>query len=104
MPEGDVFAISLPRRGSKSPPAYASRMAMRERLTTASCIEHSTFCPCPVVCRCHSAAITPIAACMPVPESPMVGPGLSGGEPGKPVSAIAPPVACAIMSKLLYSL
>ena len=32
----------------------------------------------------------------------MVGPGLSGGEPGKPVSAMAPPVAWAIMSKLLY--
>ena len=34
----------------------------------------------------------------------MVGPGLSGGEPGKPVNVMAPPVACAIMSKLLYSL
>ena len=34
----------------------------------------------------------------------MVGPGLSGGEPGKPVSVMAPPVAWAIMSKLLYSL
>ena len=46
--------------------------------------------------------MTPNAACTPVPESPMVGPGLSGGEPGKPVSAMAPPVAWAIMSKLLY--
>ena len=79
-------------------------MAMRQRFTTASCIESSTRCPCPEAWRCQSAAITPKAACTPVPESPMVGPGLRGGEPGKPVSVMAPPVACAIMSKLLYSL
>ncbi len=36
--------------------------------------------------------------------SPIVGPGLSGGDPGNPVSDIAPPAACAIMSKLLYLL
>ncbi len=36
--------------------------------------------PWPVTCRCHSAAITPRAACTPVAESPMGGPGLSGGE------------------------
>ena len=50
------------------------------------------------------AASTPTAACIPVPVSPIVGPGLSGGEPGNPVSDIAPPEACAIMSKLLYLL
>ena len=79
-------------------------MATRQKLTTASCIESSTRWPWPEASRCHSAAITPKAACTPVPESPMVGPGLSGGEPGKPVSVMAPPVAWAIMSKLLYSL
>ena len=31
----------------------------------------------------------------------MVGPGRSGGVSGVPVTLIAPPVACAIMSKLL---
>ena len=101
MPEGDVLAISLPRRGSNSPPAYASRIAIRQRFATASCIDTSTRWPTPDACRCHSAAITPNAACMPVPESPMVGPGLSGGEPGKPVTHMAPPVACAIMSNAL---
>ena len=79
-------------------------MATRQKLTIASCIDSSTRWPWPVAWRCQSAAITPKAACTPVPESPMVGPGLSGGEPGKPVSVMAPPVAWAIMSKLLYSL
>ena len=77
---------------------------MRLKLTIASCIDTSTCWPSPVACRCHSAAMTANAACMPVPESPIVGPGLSGCEPGKPVSTMAPPVACAIMSKLLYPL
>ena len=42
----------------------------------------------------------PNAAWIPVPVSPMVGPGLSGSVSDVPVIAIAPPVACAIMSKL----
>src|SRR5947209_20169839 len=58
MPEGDVLAISLPRRGSNSPPAYASRIAIRQRFATASCIDTSTRWPTPNACRCHSAAIT----------------------------------------------
>ncbi len=36
---------------------------------------------------------------MPVPVSPMVQPGLTGGWPGSPVTLIVPPAACAIMSK-----
>ena len=36
---------------------------------------------------------------MPVPVSPIVGPGLIGLPPGSPVMLIAPPTACAIGSK-----
>ncbi len=68
-------------------------MGTRTKFSTASCIATSTFCPLPVRSRWMYAASTPTAACIPVPVSPMVGPGLSGGEPGNPVSAIAPPLA-----------
>ena len=37
-------------------------------------------------------------SCMPVPESPVVGPGQSGGSSGKPVIEKAPAAAWAIMS------
>jgi len=40
-----------------------------------------------------------IAISMPVPVSPMLGPGLTGGRSGSPVTLIMPPAACAIMSK-----
>ncbi len=36
---------------------------------------------------------------MPVPVSPIVQPGLTGGRPGSPVTLIVPPAAWAIMSK-----
>jgi hypothetical protein len=36
---------------------------------------------------------------MPVPVSPKLGPGLTGGRSGSPVTLIMPPAACAIMSK-----
>ncbi len=40
-----------------------------------------------------------IAISMPVPVSPTVQPGLTGGWPFSPVTLIVPPEACAIMSK-----
>ena len=40
-----------------------------------------------------------MASSMPVPVSPSVGPGLTGGPSGSPVMLITPPQACAIMSK-----
>ena len=43
----------------------------------------------------------PTAQCRPVPVSAMVGPGLIGGPPGRPVMLIAPPVARAAELKLL---
>ena len=43
----------------------------------------------------------PIAICMPVPLSPIEGQTKVGGPSGVPVVAIAPPIACAIGSKLL---
>ena len=40
-----------------------------------------------------------MASSMPVPVSPMVGPGLIGRPSGSPLIDMTPPVACAIMSK-----
>src|SRR4249919_4149132 len=40
-----------------------------------------------------------MASNMPVPVSPSVAPGFSGGPSGSPVMLMTPPVACAIMSK-----
>ena len=77
-------------------------MATRQKLTTASCMATSTRWPLPVLWRWRSAASTPTAAWTPVPVSPIVGPGFKGGESGVPVKHMAPPVAWAIMSKLLY--
>ena len=39
----------------------------------------------------------------PVPVSPMAAPQRTGSRSAKPVTLITPPMACAIMSKLLYS-
>ena len=39
----------------------------------------------------------------PVPVSPMAAPQRIGSRSGKPVTLITPPMAWAIMSKLLYS-
>ena len=39
------------------------------------------------------------AISMPVPVSPKLRPGLTGGRSGSPVTLIGPPAACAIMSK-----
>ena len=39
------------------------------------------------------------AISMPVPVSPKLGPGLTGGRSGSPVTLIMPPAAWAIMSK-----
>ena len=39
------------------------------------------------------------AISMPVPVSPKLRPGLTGGRSGSPVTLIVPPAACAIMSK-----
>ena len=64
-------------------------------LTTASCIDTSTCWPRPVVWRCCNAARMPIAICMPVPLSPIAGNTRVGGFSGKPVTLIAPPIACA---------
>ena len=36
---------------------------------------------------------------MPVPVSPTVQPGLTGGPPNSPVTLIVPPAACAIIRK-----
>ena len=43
------------------------------------------------------------AVCTPVPVSPMAAPHRTGSRSAKPVTLMTPPVACAIMSKLLYS-
>ena len=40
----------------------------------------------------------PITQCMPVPESPIDGHVKVGGPSGKPVTLMAPPIACAIGS------
>ena len=40
-----------------------------------------------------------IAISIPVPVSPKLGPGLTGGRSASPVTLIIPPAACAIMSK-----
>ena len=40
----------------------------------------------------------PITQCMPVPESPIEGQTYVGGLSGKPVTLMAPPIACAIGS------
>ena len=39
-----------------------------------------------------------MAHSMPVPVSPMVGPGRTGGSSGWPLTPIVPPIAWAIMS------
>ena len=39
-----------------------------------------------------------MAACTPVPESPVVGPGIMGGPFASPVMEKAPAAACATMS------
>ena len=51
----------------------------------------------------YSAPRTLIAISMPVPVSPIVQPGLTGGCPVSPVTLIVPPQACAIMSKARIS-
>ena len=86
-----VRSIDFPRR-------WWSRRLTRIRFTTASCIETSTCWPSPVWCRCISAARMPTTQCMPVPESPIDGQRYVGGPSGKPVTLIAPPIACAIGS------
>jgi hypothetical protein len=40
---------------------------------------------------------------MPVPVSPSVAPGLTGGPSGWPLTLMMPPQACAIMSKARLS-
>jgi hypothetical protein len=72
-------------------------------LATASCIDTSTTCPRPVRCRSMYAAMMPATMCTPAPLSPMLAPHSTGSRSGKPVTLITPPVAWAIMSKLLYS-
>jgi hypothetical protein len=41
--------------------------------------------------------------CTPAPLSPMLAPQSTGSRSGKPVTLITPPIAWAIMSKLLNS-
>ena len=45
----------------------------------------------------------PAARCTPAPLSPMLAPQSTGSRSGKPVTLMTPPIAWAIMSKLLYS-
>ena len=54
--------------------------------------------PLPVRARSNSALTMLNAISMPVPVSPIVGPGLIGRPPRSPVMLIAPPAACAIGS------
>ena len=49
------------------------------------------------------AAMMPAAMCTPAPLSPMLAPQSTGSRSGKPVTLMTPPIAWAIMSKLLYS-
>ena len=91
----------MPVRGGDAAPCSARVIQVRPRFTMASCIDTSTTCPLPVVCRCHSAASMPMTACSPVPESPAVMPGFIGGPSASPVEQNAPPAACATGSKLL---
>ena len=66
-------------------------------------METSTTWPRPVRCRSMTAAMMPAAMCTPAPLSPMLAPQSTGSRSGKPVTLITPPIAWAIMSKLLNS-
>src|SRR5271166_5253851 len=66
---------------------------------TESCIATCSRRPLPVRTRSNSALTILNAISMPVPVSPIVGPGLTGRPSFSPVMLIAPPAACAIGSK-----
>src|SRR5882762_9655406 len=65
---------------------------------TESCIATCNRRPLPVRARSNSALTMENASSMPVPVSPIVGPGLIGRPPLSPVMLIAPPAACAMGS------
>ena len=65
---------------------------------TESCIATCSRLPLPVRVRSNSALTMLNASSMPVPVSPIVGPGLTGLPSRSPVMLIAPPAACAIGS------
>ena len=65
---------------------------------TESCIATCSRRPLPVRARSNSALTMLNASSMPVPVSPIVGPGLTGLPSRSPVMLIAPPAACAIGS------
>src|SRR6266478_1907122 len=76
---------------------------MRSRFTTASCWATSTCWPLPVAWRWMIAARMPIAVCSPAPVAAISLITKVGGPSGEPVMLMAPAMACAIHSKLLYS-
>src|SRR5215471_18611799 len=65
---------------------------------TESCIATCSRRPLPLRARSNRALTMLKAISMPVPVSPMVGPGLTGRPSFSPVMLIAPPAACAIGS------
>src|SRR4029077_3761102 len=68
---------------------------------TESCIATCSRRPLPVRARSNRALTMLNAISMPVPVSPIVGPGLTGLPSRSPVMLIAPPAAWAIGSALL---
>ena len=93
MPAPARPGILGPLLAGGSPVSLYILIEALDKLTTASCIDTSNTWPFPVVCLCMMAANIPTTPCNPVPLSPMFGPGLSGGPPGMPVTAMAPPAA-----------
>ena len=75
-----------------------SRSFTRHRLSTPSCMAHSTRWPRPVFSRWNSAVTMPRARCSPVPESPIWAPATTGGPPGNPVVLAPPPAHWATFS------
>src|SRR5262249_26497145 len=85
------------------PEAWVWGRWIRRRLTTASCCATSSCCPPPVACRWMIAARMPMQVWRPAPVSARPPMALVGGPSGEPVMAMAPAMAWAIHSKLLYS-
>ena len=91
-----------PARRAGLPLVVVAAKAPRVYCSIASCMAIWMCSPWPVRVRRYSAARMEMAVSMPVPVSPIVGPGFSGGPSGSPVMLIVPPQACAIMSKARF--
>ena len=102
MPIGGFFASTLPDpRAMRRRARCASGWRRRRGCSAASRPASPPADARPARCaaRRNSAPRIEIASSIPVPVSPSVGPGLSGGPSASPVMLMVPPQACAIMSK-----